>query len=127
MCLNRVYITIKEKEGTGFQVFRVDNSYHIHPVYQKADCPIGVWMTDQRTGRIQIGLNMGSYPTGYHIFLERKSAERFARGIDNLARSKRIAVREVDFKEVVARGTQEGKVVVARQRYIRPKRRTANG
>jgi hypothetical protein len=71
------------------------------------------WYTDTNDYSIEYDYSYSMYQTGFHIFLNRAAAVESFQGM-------KIVIKKVEFKEVVAQGWDNGKVVVARQMKILP-------
>ena len=108
MCLQIVDEKIKGGTGVGYKVFRTDERYHLSFENFGGRIKYNEWYQDK--ANLMIG-SIQRYPTGYHIFTTLGGAKGWA--------SQCEAIRRVDYKNVVASGTQGGyPIVVAREMYI---------
>ena len=110
MCLDTVDKEIKVKEGIGWKVFDADDSHHLVSIWSGArvSC-VGKWITDSLGDDIRMDWGRGYYPKGFHLYPE-KPPSMYSW----------IRARPVEFRNVVATGTQgyhDGKrqVIVARE------------
>ncbi len=125
MCLDTVQDEVTTKRAHGYKVVRKLPEYHssdYSPQYSydwgRGGYKTGEWVTST-TSSTHL-----SYPTGFHIFTELTEAKYYC-GLLNLHWVENLIVVRVQFKDVVAQGTQMFnlkplKVVVARNMKILP-------
>jgi len=122
MCLD-ILKPVSTKKGYGWKTFAMDDGQ----LYSWIDKDRGrerqllprEWIKDCRD--IPIMMDNGfSYPTGYHIFVTKRSAEKW--------KINEEVIRKVRFHNVVATGIQKGlkkpqkfQVIVAKEIYIEDK------
>lgn len=107
MCLDTVDKEIKKTKESGWKVFKKGPRGLISLFFEGRVFPIKKWITDRRKGNV----DSDEYQKGFHIYATKHAAKRFCfRG---------CVMRKVEFKDVVATGTQIGlKVIVARKMKI---------
>ena len=110
MCLQIVDEKIKGGTGVGYKVFLTDERYHLSFEYFGGRIKYNEWYQDKARGEIFPHFS-NPYPKGYHIFTALEDAKNWCYPGE--------AIRRVDYKNVVASGTQGGyPIVVAREMYI---------
>jgi hypothetical protein len=99
MCLAR----LKEfkTSGIGYKyLYSCGNGYYSSPCYD-AKFKLGRWYTDKMTGDAD-GVDSCHYPTGYHICVSKRGAEKYRDVSDH-----KFPILKIQYKNVVATGIQE--------------------
>lgn len=112
MCLHTVFHDQTfETQGEGWKVFLQNNKKELFTpihlrdpntkLFFRREFNPNTWMTDDRDYSIS-NYFFDTYPTGFHIFLNKEDAEKFAKNGEA-----GIIVLKVRYKKVVAKGTQQ--------------------
>lgn len=128
MCLRQL-VEFKVTRGYGWQIFRKGRTgllqLHCHSDYPQTPVVEGMWQTDPNNYYIRPGCGFDTYKTGFHIMLEWEDI------LDYIAGLSEKVIRKVWFRDVVATGVDDlniaypirsAKVVVARERFVEPKK-----
>lgn len=105
MCLEYLDPNIEAPDiGIGYKFFvRVAPDQYTSLFFKYGPCQTDTWYEDPRTISLRTEKIPQEYPTGYHIFLSYKDAQRCASTF-NVFNNEDICILKVQYESVVARG-----------------------
>lgn len=126
MCLESLetYPNVPE-EGYGWKTFVLEKDDTLSaPFFPKCRFPPDQWKQDDCEENRWTDVGYKCYPSGFHLFLRKEDADRFA---STMHQSLVTSVRKVQYRTVVASGPQfigwgygRGRCVVAREIRVLP-------